>query len=75
MCYKNHQGSSGSMEVHGILAMVNRSLESKLRYTTYIGDGDSAVETALRNEVTYGALITKVDCLNHKIKVCICNSF
>lgn len=49
--------------------MFNRSEESNLRYTEYVGDGDSAVEVALVNEVTYGAVITKIDCINHKSKV------
>ena len=35
----------------------------------YIGDGDSSVETALKTEVAYGDMITKVDCINHKIKL------
>lgn len=52
-----------------MVEIFNRSEKSGLRYTTYIGDGDSSVELALRTEVTYGALIEKVDCLNHKIKV------
>ena len=68
-CYRNHTGSSGSMESAGMVTMFNRSLESNLRYTTYIGDGDSSVETALKTEVAYGDVITKVDCINHKIKV------
>lgn len=68
-CYKNHTGSSGSMEVNGILEMMNRSLNSNLRYTTYIGDGDSSVEAAIKTEVPYGPIVTKIDCLNHKIKV------
>jgi len=68
-CYRNHTGSSGSMEVGGIVAMMNRSLAENLRYTEFIGDGDSSVELALKTEVTYGAEITKTDCLNHKVKV------
>lgn len=68
-CYRNHSGSSGSMEPAGIVTMFNRSLDASLRYTTYIGDGDSAVETAIKTEVSYSAAITKIDCINHKIKV------
>ena len=46
-----------------MVEMFNRSEESKLRYTAYVGDGDSVVETALKTEVLYGPLI------NHKVKV------
>lgn len=52
-----------------MVQMFNRSLNSSLRYKTYIGDGDSSVETALKTEVCYGAVIEKVDCINHKVKV------
>ena len=68
-CYRNHVGSSGSMEAAGMVQMFNRSLNSSLRYKTYIGDGDSSVETALKTEVCYGAVIEKVNCINHKVKV------
>lgn len=53
----------------GIVEIFERSLDSNLRYTTYIGDGDSAVENAIKTEVCYGGIINKVDCINHKIKV------
>lgn len=69
VCYRNHTGSSGSMEAAGLVKIFNRSLDDNLRYTTFVGDGDSSVETALKTEVIYGGDIEKVDCINHKIKV------
>ena len=42
-CSLNYRGSSNSMEQHGAVLMWGRSLElHKLRYTTFIGDGDSS---------------------------------
>ena len=44
--------------------MFNKFLESKLRYTTLIRDGDSS---ALKTKMAYRGVITKVDRINHKI--------
>ena len=41
---KNHEGSSGKMEVDGILEMFSRSEElHKIKYKYYVGDGDSKI--------------------------------
>ena len=41
-CPINHQGSAGAMEAIGVDRIFERSVpELKLRYTTYISDGDS----------------------------------
>ena len=41
-CPINHTGSAGSMEASGVKQIFQRSVgEKKLRYTTYLGDGDS----------------------------------
>ena len=41
-CTINHTGSAGSMEAAGVVNIFKRSVETKkLRYTTYLGDGDS----------------------------------
>ena len=69
VCYRNFTGSSGSMEAAGIVEVFHRSEADHLRYTTFIGDGDSSVETVLKTEVKYGGIIEKIDCINHKIKV------
>ena len=41
-CPINHEGSAGSMEAAGLMECFMNSVENgKLRYTHYIGDGDS----------------------------------
>lgn len=50
-CYRNHNGSSGSMEPAILVDLFEESLDSNLRYTEYIGDGDSSVERALKTQV------------------------
>ena len=57
------------MEATGTVEMFSRSEQDELQYTIFIGDGDSAVETALKTEVRYGGLIVKINCINHKVKV------
>ena len=37
--------------------------------THYIGDGENAVESALKNNICYSCHIDKIDCINHKVKV------
>ena len=39
-----------------------------LRYTEFIGDGDSSVFPALISGVPYGHYIKKVECANHAVK-------
>lgn len=42
VCKINHIKSSGAMEAGGTVAIFHRSIEKyKLRYTNFIGDGDS----------------------------------
>ena len=66
-CQINHQGSSGSMEVTGVRSIFKRSVESrKLRYTTYLGDGDSkSFQTVLAENVYPGFDIVKAECIGH----------
>ena len=54
-CKINHQGLSGSMEVEGLREIFQRS-ESKcsVRYTTVVGDGDSASHSRSTAEKPYG---------------------
>ncbi|GFX18001.1 uncharacterized protein TNCV_1576801 [Trichonephila clavipes] len=41
-CLKNHNGSAGMMETVGMVRIFQRSLSHRsVRYTSYIGDGDS----------------------------------
>ena len=67
-CKINHQGSSGSMEVEGLREIFQRS-ESKygVRYTTFVGDGDSASHSTISAEKPYGpdVIIEKKECVGH----------
>lgn len=66
-CSDNHTGSAGKMESDGALLMFQRSEEKhNLRYTEYLGDGDSkAFATIVENEV-YGpnTTISKLECMD-----------
>ncbi len=59
--------SSGSMESVGAVAMSQRSIEKhKLRYTEYIGDGDSSSFLEVKNPQPYEDLdIKKLECKGH----------
>ncbi|KYN50315.1 hypothetical protein ALC62_11488 [Cyphomyrmex costatus] len=67
-CSANHQGAAGNMEASSILEMFLRSLKKYgLRYTSYIGDGDSKTFTKVVNSKPYGedVVITKKECVGH----------
>jgi len=70
VCCINHTGSAGSMEVQATLEMFLRSIERyNLRYTTYVGDGDSSAFGTVRDAVLdkFGEdySIVKEDCIGH----------
>ena len=70
-CQKNHEGSSGSMEVKAAAAIWHRSEEEcKMRYTTMLSDGDSKTFLMLQEMKPYGpdVVITKEECINHIAK-------
>lgn len=46
-CKKNYDGTSGGMEEKAAVNMWNRSLDHKLRYITFIGDGDASAHKAV----------------------------
>ena len=67
-CTANHQGPAGNMEVSSIVAMFQCSLEKLgLRYSNYIGDGDSKTYSGILNAKPYGEdfLINKKECVGH----------
>lgn len=66
-CAKNHEGSSGKMEVDGMVRIFKRStLERNLQYTNYVGDGDARTYPAIQEARPYGdLLITKTECVQH----------
>ena len=57
-CQVNHSGSSGPMEPTGIANMFKRSItKNNLRYTNYIGDGDSSAFNTIKESKPYGDTI------------------
>ena len=68
-CFRNWDESSAAMETDIILKGFLHSQEQHgLRYTEFIGDGDSSVFPALISGVPYGHYIKKVECANHAVK-------
>ena len=66
-CERNHTGSAGAMEPAGMMAIFNRSLQSRsLRYTRYLGDGDSKSYKTVADAQPYGSVeIEKLECCGH----------
>ncbi|GFT20552.1 uncharacterized protein TNCV_2183881 [Trichonephila clavipes] len=67
-CRKNYSGSAGKMEVDGMLRIFNRSEKlHNLKYSNYIGDGDTKTFNALSENKPYGDdhLIQKIECVDH----------
>ena len=70
-CEINFTGTSGSMEVYNGRQLWNRSLQQhKLRYVTFIGDGDSKLYNQLSKDKPYGedCPVVKEECINHVSK-------
>lgn len=67
-CVKNHEGSAGKMEVIGMLRMFHRSIEKRtVRYSKYIGDGDSKTFLEISKDKPYenDVTIEKLECIGH----------
>ena len=66
-CHINHTKSSGAMESNGAVMIFQRSIEKhNLRYTGYIGDGDSSSFSDVVKSKPYGdANIAKLECIGH----------
>ncbi|GFW45676.1 uncharacterized protein TNCV_3246131 [Trichonephila clavipes] len=67
-CLKNHNGSAGMMETVGMIRIFQRSLSHRsVRYTSYIGDGDSKTFSSITASNPYGEDITvsKIECVRH----------
>lgn len=71
VCTLSYEGSSGGMEETAAVTIWERSLQKKLRYVTYIGDGDcssyNAVSKLNDNAGPYGhdKPVIKEECVNH----------
>ncbi|GFU34567.1 uncharacterized protein TNCV_1992981 [Trichonephila clavipes] len=67
-CLKNHNGSAGMMETVGMVRIFQRSLSHRsVRYTSYIGAGDSKTFSSITASNPYGEDITvsKIECVGH----------
>ena len=66
-CLINHICSAGSMEAAGLVDCFMSSAETrKLRYTHYIGDGDSkAYLDIVKNDPYPGTVVEKLECVGH----------
>lgn len=69
-CTANHQGFSGSMEGAGIKQIFLGSEEKyKMRYVSYLGDGDSNSFESIVALNPYGnTKVKKLECINHVSK-------
>ena len=68
VCKVSHKGSAGSMESSGVVKMFERSEnKNRLRYTTFIGDGDSSSYSSVVKAKPYGdnVDIKKGECIGH----------
>lgn len=67
-CVKNYDGYSGGMESEGAVRIFQRSESSRgVRYTHYLGDGDSKGFVKVSEANVYGTevTITKLECCGH----------
>ncbi|KAL7291527.1 hypothetical protein TKK_0014783 [Trichogramma kaykai] len=67
-CTANHEGSSGKMEVDGVLEMFKSSVKKyKLKYKYYIGGGDCKVYSSISEAKPYrkNYAVIKKECVGH----------
>ena len=66
-CDINHEGSTGAMEVSGLIECFLVSEKNRrLRCTTYIGDGDTQSYSEVVKKDSYpGAVVQKLGCVGH----------
>ncbi|XKL59926.1 hypothetical protein PGB90_000942 [Kerria lacca] len=67
-CVANYSGTSGGMEVEGVLKIFDRSLSQyNVQYKNYLGDGDSRAFKAVCEKQPYGSNyeINKLECIGH----------
>lgn len=70
ICYRNWSDSSSEMETDIILeGFLEAERVHGVRYTKFIGDGDSSVyPTLIQNVSGWGHAIQKIECANHMCK-------
>ena len=68
-CYKNWNKSSSEMETDIILqGCLGAERIHGVRYTHFLGDGDSSVHSTLIQNVPWGYAVKKLECANHTCK-------
>ncbi|XP_041988658.1 uncharacterized protein LOC121740029 [Aricia agestis] len=68
-CFRNYEGPSTGMESTILIEGFQKSQEMHgIKYLQFVGDGDSSVFAQLREKVSYGQQIKKIECKNHVIK-------
>ncbi|GFU95102.1 uncharacterized protein TNCV_4138861 [Trichonephila clavipes] len=70
-CKRNFEGYSGKLEVAGALSIFQRSQSLyNVRYTKYLGDGDSKAFTSIVENKVYGdhCSVEKLECIDHVMK-------
>ena len=67
VCDKNTDKSSNAMEAQGAKEIWGRSIKkNRMRYTTFVGDGDSKAYKTVCDDKPYGDIdIKKADCIGH----------
>lgn len=67
VCTKNYDGTSGGMEIAGALHVFRNSVKRNVRYTKYLGDGDSKGFQVVKDDKPYGneVEIEKLECIGH----------
>ncbi|XP_072017400.1 uncharacterized protein [Amphiura filiformis] len=64
-CPRNFSGSSQAMESEGVRRLYERSEDTKLRYTVFVGDGDSKSFLSVTKAKPYDVPIVKEECVGH----------
>ena len=72
VCKMNHGESAGAMEAVGSVRIFSRSEQTRnLRYTHFLGDGDSSSFKKVVESKPYGnTLVEKLECVGHVQKRC-----
>ena len=66
-CKINHKGSAGAMEAAGAISIFQQSVDKhRLRYTKYLGDGDTESFSKVVGSNPYGSVVAvKLECVGH----------
>lgn len=69
VCFRNWSGASTAMEPDIIVEGINY-LEKvhNVHCTKLVGDGDSSTMSAVREKVSFGRTIRKIECANHAVR-------